>query len=196
MPRSICKIPSCDGLVNGHGLCGKHYIRWRRYGDPLGGERNHAPPSVRFWRRVERRGPSECWPWTGAALSSGYGSFQPGGHRTPSVGAHRFSYAMHYGDIPSGMFVMHACDNKRCVNPAHLSLGTPKHNTADMIAKGRHARMAPVGTDNGKAKLDADGVRFIRANPQMSNAKLAAVLGVGASTIQGVRSGRTWAHVT
>jgi hypothetical protein len=90
---------------------------------------------------------------------------------------------------------MHSCDNPACVNPAHLTSGTHKANTADMIAKGRHARQAPAGQDNGKSILTEETVRMIRASPQ-TNAELSRELGVSPNTIRGVRTGRTWAHVT
>lgn len=90
---------------------------------------------------------------------------------------------------------MHSCDVMRCVNPAHLSLGTPKENTADMIAKGRHARQAPKGEASGKAVLTEEIVRAIRASDE-SHAVLARRFGCGANTVRGVRTGRTWSHVT
>lgn len=197
MARSICKIADCTKVVNGHGLCGAHYTRWRKYGDPLGGDRNHAEPSVRFWRRVARAAPDQCWQWTGAKASNGYGSFQPGGNGSPGMGAHRFCYELHHGPIEKGRasVVMHSCDNRLCVNPAHLSLGTPKENTADMIAKGRHARQAPVGGANGKAVLTEEIVRAIRASDE-SNPVLARRFGCGINTVRGVRIGRTWTHIT
>lgn len=197
MARTICKISGCEQLVNGHGLCGKHYIRWRKHGDPLGGNRNHAEPSVRFWRRVERSAPDVCWQWVGAKAKNGYGSFQPGGNGSPGMGAHRYCYELHHGPISGGRsaVVMHSCDNRLCVNPAHLSLGTHKQNTADMIAKGRHARLAPVGTDSPRAVLDEDAVRYIRKSDD-SHAALARRFGCGATTIRSVRDGRTWTHVT
>lgn len=90
---------------------------------------------------------------------------------------------------------MHSCDNPSCVNPDHLSLGTHKDNVADMIAKGRRGDPKVVGVDHPKAVLNEHKVRYIRANPSKSHAQLARELGVGANTVRGVRTGRTWSHV-
>lgn len=73
------------------------------------------------------------------------------------VGAHRFSYAIHkQALIPHDLMVCHACDNRLCVNPSHLWLGTALDNVMDMIAKGRHPRGAAV------ALFDRNGVRACR----------------------------------
>lgn len=192
--RARCNVTGCEGIVNGHGLCGKHYRRWRKYGDPLGGDRNHAPAGARFWRRVDKSG--NCWLWTGSRTQAGYGRFQTGGKGGPYHLAHRFSCELVHGPIPEGAVVMHTCDNPSCVNPAHLALGTHKDNTADMIAKGRRRVVAPVGRDNGKAVLTPEMVQEIRACPDETHAGLARRLGVSTSTIRGVRSGRTWSHLT
>lgn len=75
-----------------------------------------------------------CWEWTGAKNSYGYGMVLSG---KKLLRAHRVMYEMTFDDIPSGMFVMHSCDNPGCVNPDHLSLGTPLSNSNDMVLKGR-----------------------------------------------------------
>jgi hypothetical protein len=99
----------------------------------------------RFWEKVNKRGPvpkhrpklGPCWVWTGGKSDTGYGLFwQSGG----VARAHRVAWELERGPIPSGLDVLHACDNPACVRPSHLSVGTKSENASDREAKGRGGR--------------------------------------------------------
>lgn len=93
----------------------------------------------------------DCWVWQGAVINSGYGNM---GVQGKTYTAHRASYLHYHGEIPEGCVVMHSCDNRLCVNPAHLTAGTQKNNINDCMQKGRFT--APgrvVGEVNPSSKL-------------------------------------------
>jgi hypothetical protein len=134
----------------------------------------------------------ECIYHTGATVD-GYGVLKRLGK---NVRAHRWSYCTHHNlqlkDI-SGMVVMHNCDNRLCINPAHLSLGTHADNCADKVKKGRQAK----GEISGNSKLKNYQVieiksRMLRGH---SNTQLAEKFGVCTMTISRIRSGKTWRSV-
>ena len=91
----------------------------------------------RFWDKVSKSTDYACWVWTGAHNSQGYGELWVGPGRR-MVAAHRLSYRLHKGEFPNEVLVLHSCDNRRCVNPNHLFLGSYKDNTQDMMTKGRN----------------------------------------------------------
>lgn len=95
---------------------------------------------IRFWKYVYKNDDcwnDDCWIWWGTLSSEGYGVVGRGGSANGMALAHRVSWEIKNGEIPSGKIIMHSCDNRRCVNPAHLKLGTVKENQRDMAAKGR-----------------------------------------------------------
>jgi hypothetical protein len=162
-----------------------------------------------FWARVDRSGgPDACWPWTASCQRVGlaYGLFN---WRDKTRRAHRLAYAFVHGPIPDGLCVLHRCDNPPCCNPAHLFLGTHADNNRDMIAKGRakfwpgaHGGTNPppaprFGEANSTSKLTEAAVREIRAaNDAGESARgIARRLGVAATTVRDVLSGKNWRHV-
>ena len=125
---------------------------------------------------------SGCWIWQGCP-TKGYGTISVDGRKQY---AHRVSFELSVGPIPIGMFVCHSCDTPLCVNPAHLFLGTPAQNSADMVRKGRSGAMRRFCEDNPFAKLTANDVANIKriyANGGTSMAKIAALYRVNPTTI-------------
>lgn len=146
----------------------------------------------RFWNSVQKT--ETCWLWTAGKDSDEYGWLYAGqdpiSKKSFSLSAHRYSYELHYGPIPEGMFVCHTCDNPSCVNPAHLFLGTPQDNSLDRNSKGRHE----YGVNHWKSKLTEDQVREIRSS-NLGLSELGRKYGVSPQAIQKIRKRITWKEV-
>lgn len=150
--------------------------------------RPRTPLAERFWRLVRKADP--CWEWTGGIDSSGYGVTRPGGSAA-KIRAHRASWIMANGPIPPTLSVCHRCDNRRCVRPDHLFLGTASENSLDRHAKGRDAS----GTAMPQSKLTPDSIREIRALSALGCRVLAMRFGVSPGTVRFVLKGQTWKHI-
>ena len=151
-----------------------------------------ANPTVeqRFWQKVDRT--SGCWLWTGYRNPKGYGQFGVG-HRHLAL-AHRVSWELTHGPIPTSLHVLHICDTPPCVRPDHLVLGTIAANQADMVRKGRSTR----GTRTPGALLTPEAVTAIRRRYSartVTYALLGREFGVDWTTIRNVVKRRTWTWV-
>lgn len=143
------------------------------------------PLERRFWASTDKRGPDECWNWI-AYTKGGYGAIRVGGRQKS---AHRVSWELHNGSIGKGLWVLHRCDNPRCVNPAHLFLGTQVDNMRDMAAKARNKPPRLHGTRNPMAKLTDEQCEAIRT-AEGTQDEIAARFGTSQSHVSSIRSGR------
>lgn len=143
-----------------------------------------------FWTHVDNSGgPEACWLWTGHISENGYGIASIKGK---AFKAHRVSYFLEHGRIENDRLVLHRCDVRACVNPAHLFLGTPKDNSQDAVKKGRNTKL--YGERNGKAKLTRADVLAIRrlCGRGVYQKTVAKQFGVSEATVSYVVSGGRW----
>jgi len=153
--------------------------------------------AAEFWSRVDRSGgPEACWLWMGCLHWRGYGEVRI---RGKLFRAHRAAWIKTNGDIPDGLHVLHRCDNRRCVNPGHLFLGTNADNVADMVAKRRHwahtrPEVAVRGERHGCAKLNAQQAKAIRdlCSIPESEAAVARLYAVSKTTTNKIARGLRW----
>lgn len=146
-------------------------------------------PEERFRQHLARGLFTDCWEWQGATRN-GYGVMNID-HTV--VYAHRFSYELHHGSVPDGMYVCHTCDNRLCANPYHLFLGTHADNIRDMYAKGR----GNPSRQGSKPKVTADDVRQIRLRGAqgVSYTVLAEEYGVTKANICLIVKRKRWSHI-
>lgn len=147
---------------------------------------NALDASTFLSQRAERDPDSGCLLWQGSTRPNGYGQAV---FRQRMWKAHRLAYETWVGAIAGGMLVCHACDNRRCIEPTHLFLGSAADNNNDRDAKGRTAK-----GERNNSKLTEEAVRAIRASTAATKA-LAAEYGVFHTVIWKIRTRRAWAHV-
>ena len=142
----------------------------------------------RFWSKVDKRSPDECWEWTASTRgNNGYGQFGLDGK---NESAHRVAYMLTFGEIPEGQVVRHKCDNKTCCNPEHLEIGSQGDNVRDGVRRDL----------SGVATLSTEQVREIRKKLGAAtkvyglNKRLAGEYGVHVTTIERIKSGKMWRY--
>lgn len=141
-----------------------------------------------FWAKVDKQ-EDGCWVYRGATDKWGYTHIGVEGRRKQ---AHRFSYELAHGTIPTGMLVLHSCDNPPCVNPAHLRLGTDADNRADAMARRRIA----YGERTRRNKLTAEAAKAALAlKGTCSQREAAEQFNVSQGAIQALWAGRSWRYL-
>ena len=148
-----------------------------------------APLRERFDAKWTPCPMSGCWLWLGSTLTGGYGHMRLGAPVRENVLAHRAAYELYVGPVPDGMLVCHKCDNRLCVNPAHLFVGTAADNMRDASKKNRTTQ----GERNSFAKLTLHDVIVIRKNSHMPQDELARMFGVSHGQVRRIITGKTWA---
>jgi hypothetical protein len=153
----------------------------------------HTHPEIRFWSKVDVRGPDECWEWM-AGRHRGYGVIRVNGKQ---IRSNRFALALKIGPLGEGIHALHACDNPPCCNPAHLFPGTQADNIADAVAMGRNVSIPPTGTYHFAQKLTEADVHEIREllAAGVRQAKIGMYYGVDQTLISQISRRKIWAHI-
>ena len=165
-----------------------------KLGKPLDASMVEPHNQSLFWDRVKIAfAPGKCWAYTGSIEPNGYlrhVMIDKHGSKM-RVLVHRLSYALSRGPIPAGMYVCHTCDNRYCVRPDHLFLGSPQDNTDDMVRKGRK----PVGNAIAASKLTPELARLVFKSTD-SLAVTASKLGISKKLVLNIKARRAWAAAT
>lgn len=139
------------------------------------------------------RSENGCWEWTAGLNDMGYGKINLGRRGAGVERAHRVSYMLYKGEHPKNMDVCHSCDNRKCVNPDHLFLGTAKDNMQDAKRKGR----LPRGHARPNATLPLQTLRKIRemASQGFTYREIGAAVGKGHGYVGNILRGKMWSHI-
>jgi hypothetical protein len=197
MAAKKCLADGCLREAVSKGLCDKHYRRLRRLGDPNSQGSRHVAEGddvARFHAKYRVDESTGCWIWVAGRMRSGRHNLPSYGKHSlssgKSIGAHRFSYELHTGELAGDNFVCHTCDNPLCVNPNHLFLSDHKGNMADMVAKGRSF----VGSGENKvgvSKLTNKQALEIQ-NSTLSERELGLIYGISAAAAGNIRRKRSY----
>lgn len=157
-------------------------------------EGNVEDTETRFWNRVNTKGPIHpihgmCWKWLGRT-ECGYGRFY---FKKRVILAHRYSWVLHYGEIPDNLAVLHKCDNRACANPKHLFLGDGVDNRSDCVQKKRHARGGAVHTATAtEEQVTEIRKRYVKNCPINGCAPLSREFGLSYTIIRNIVNNKTW----
>ncbi len=143
----------------------------------------------RFWSKVDKRGPDECWLWTGSMYPDGYGQFKDPQRVSPKR-AHRVAMELAGVAMPSGALALHSCDNRRCVNVAHLRAGSHAENMSDRQTRNPTNRPGAVLTVE-----QAQVIRFLCRSTTLLQREIGALFGVTNKVVNLIAKRKTWALV-
>lgn len=170
-----CSVDDCGRSVARRKWCNRHYLKWKRYGDPMA---NPLAPESRFWSKVEKS--DTCWRWTGARFTEKAGGYAQFWLEGKTVKAHIWAYRNFVAAIPPGMQVDHRCRNRICVRPDHLRLATNKQNQENRGANAnnptgiRGVRRLPSGRWNTRVRHN--GVEYTAGSFDTAAAAESAVI--------------------
>lgn len=193
IPR-YCEVENCEEnaryfshLGTSIQLCNKHYIRLQR-NKPL--NKPLLTLEARFWKFVKKTNNSKkCWEWTGYLTRCGYPQLTV---RPKTYRAHRVSFYLHNGYWAKG-YVLHSCDNRKCVNPNHLREGTHTENMQEMVLRNRQAKGENIST----AILDTEKVKQIKmlVKQGKGNAEIAKIYNLKTRHVWTIATNKSWSHV-
>lgn len=187
-----CCVNGCNEKEHRRGYCSKHYQRVKKHGSAITDSGVYKEMSLR--ERLLLKScvtDSGCWEWSGYLNKKGYGVLSVDNN---PKSAHTASYESFVGTIPEGLCVCHACDNRSCINPSHLFLGTVEDNNKDRDDKNRAAK----GESSGQSVLTEKQVIKIKkllAKGEHTNAEIGEKFGVSGWAISRIKCGKNWKHV-
>lgn len=185
-----CTVPGCTRTTYLRGYCGPHFHQARSHGGKIPTPLTLAD---KFWQGANKGKPHDCWIWNaGQPQANPYGRIW---HDGKAHGAHQVSYYLQHGTWPQAhQLIRHTCDTPRCVNPAHLVIGTPADNSRDMTNRQRQA----YGAKHGNAILVDDDIREMRrlyATGEYRQVDLAGIFGTDQTNVSLIVRRKAWAHV-
>jgi hypothetical protein len=185
MCNDVCNVDGCERpRLYRNGMCRTHYIRFKKYGDTSVVKQ----PQIALIDFVDVAG---CFICTSHKLSKvGYPEIW---RNKKKYIMSRFIYEQCFGPIAEGLVVRHKCDNRGCINPEHLELGTQADNMQDMVIRGRNA----MGEKCGASKLTEENIKEIRLllSKGMKVREVSAKFNVTDHAIRDIRRRKTWKHI-
>lgn len=183
-----CIVDGCDRPLKNkmRSLCSLHYNRWLDYSDP-----NIIPPSAPRDQTLEERlrwfgwevRESGCWDWSGRLNNDGYGILK---YHQKGLRAYRVAYGLWVGPIEVGKSILHSCDNRLCINPEHLRMGTQKENVQDMMDRGRQRPGRKLNDPVVKA------IKMLYRTNEYTQAEIEEAFNIGAGQVSRIMNKKIW----